>query len=192
MRGLVNIGCLLILVLGLCALFAGYPLIAAYSSRTQSSLGAYNLGGINATGQIGALVHDIQMIDPDTPEEALTWTSMMDGSEWDLVFSDEFNQEGRTFWPGDDPFWEAPSQHYYSTNNLEWCVLSLLSTGALILTVILRRYDPRHVTTEGGSLKLTLDKIPNRGLNYTGGLISSWNQFCFTGGYIESKQNQRE
>jgi len=26
-----------------------------------------------------------------------------DGEEYELVFSDEFNTDGRTFWPGDDP-----------------------------------------------------------------------------------------
>ena len=38
----------------------------------------------------------------------------------ELVFSDEFNQDGRTFYPGDDPYWEAADMHYWSTNDLEW------------------------------------------------------------------------
>jgi len=32
-----------------------------------------------------------------------------------LVFSDEFNKEGRSFYPGDDPFWEAVDLHYWGT-----------------------------------------------------------------------------
>ena len=32
-----------------------------------------------------------------------------------LVFSDEFNVDGRTFYPGDDPFWEAVDLHYWGT-----------------------------------------------------------------------------
>ena len=44
----------------------------------------------------------------------------MGGEEWDLVFSDEFNTDGRSFYPGDDPFWEAENLHYWATNNLEW------------------------------------------------------------------------
>lgn len=32
-----------------------------------------------------------------------------------LVFSDEFNQDGRTFYPGDDPYWEAVDLHYWGT-----------------------------------------------------------------------------
>lgn len=32
-----------------------------------------------------------------------------------LVFSDEFNEEGRSFYPGDDPYWEAVDLHYWGT-----------------------------------------------------------------------------
>ena len=34
-----------------------------------------------------------------------------------LVFSDEFNVDGRSFYPGDDPFWEAVDLHYWGTVN---------------------------------------------------------------------------
>lgn len=76
-----------------------------------------------------------QLIDPDTPPEAYTHKSLDTGEEWDLVFSDEFNEDGRTFYNGgldnstnaylsrvigDDPFWEAVDLHYWQTNNLEW------------------------------------------------------------------------
>ncbi len=30
-----------------------------------------------------------------------------------LVFSDEFNVDGRSFYPGDDPYWEAEDYHYW-------------------------------------------------------------------------------
>lgn len=53
------------------------------------------------------------LIDPDTPKAMYTKTSLEDGSKLQLVFSDEFNKEGRTFWPGDDPFWEAHDMHYW-------------------------------------------------------------------------------
>lgn len=35
-----------------------------------------------------------------------------DGEEYSLVFSDEFEQDGRSFWPGDDPYWTAIDGHY--------------------------------------------------------------------------------
>ena len=96
----------------------------------------------------------------------MTKTSLHDGSELKLVFSDEFNNDGRTFYPGDDPYWEAVDLHYWQTGNLEW-------------------YDPQAITTKDGSLKITLSKKESHGLNYEGAMMSSWNQFCFTGGYIE-------
>jgi len=53
------------------------------------------------------------LIDVDTPSSAFTVTSFADGAEWQLIFSDEFNTENRTFWPGDDPYWEAADLHYW-------------------------------------------------------------------------------
>jgi hypothetical protein len=65
--------------------------------------------------------------------------------------------------------------------------MSIIRPDALIcLRVLLIRYDPRSITTEGGNLKITLTNSPQKGLNYTGGLMSTWNKFCFRGGYIES------
>lgn len=46
--------------------------------------------------------------------------SWQDGSEMELVFSDEFETEGRSFYPGDDPYWEAVDLHNWATNDLEW------------------------------------------------------------------------
>ena len=78
------------------------------------------------------------LIDVDTPSDAYTITSFYDDStEMQLVFSDEFNTDGRTFYPGDDPYWEAVDMHYWVTNNLEW-------------------YDPAAITTQNGSLVITL------------------------------------
>jgi beta-glucanase (GH16 family) len=84
-----------------------------------------------------------------------------------LVFSDEFNTDGRTFYPGDDPYWEAADLHYWATNNMEW-------------------YDPAGVTTGNGSLLITLSEKQTHGLNYQGGLVTTWNKFCFTGGLLVS------
>jgi beta-glucanase (GH16 family) len=54
------------------------------------------------------------MIDPDTPESAYKHTSF-EGETWDLVFSDEFEKDGRTFFEGDDPFFTAMDIHYWPT-----------------------------------------------------------------------------
>lgn len=49
---------------------------------------------------------DFGLIDQDTPENKYNVIAAT-GEEWDLVFSDEFNEPGRTFYPVDDPYWEA-------------------------------------------------------------------------------------
>ncbi|KAF8070141.1 beta-glucan synthesis-associated protein [Lyophyllum atratum] len=167
-RGMANIGCLFVLGVGLMALFVGYPLISHFTKTELSTQGGFNLGGINGTGQVPSMEGDFGLIDVDTPKNVYTKPAWTKGtSELQLVFSDEFNVDGRSFYPGDDPYWEAVDLHYWATNNLEW-------------------YDPEAVTTANGSLVITLDKKPSHGLDYQGGLISSWNKFCFTGGYIES------
>ncbi|KAI0639472.1 glycoside hydrolase family 16 protein [Trametes polyzona] len=165
-RGLVNIGCLLILASAMMILFAGYPIVSYFMRDEPSTLGGFNLGGINATGQIAEMPGNWGLIDLDTPEEARSKTDWLTGKTWDLIFSDEFNVEGRTFYPGDDPYWEAVDLHYWQTNNLEW-------------------YDPKAIMTRNGSLEIKLTKEENHGMDYTGGMMSTWNKFCFTGGLVE-------
>jgi beta-glucanase (GH16 family) len=166
-RGFTNLGCLFLLLLCLLGLFVGYPVTHYFTKHNQSNLGGFNLGGINATGQVPLMAGNFALIDRDTPQDAYTKASWQDQGEMELVFSDEFNMDGRTFYPGDDPFWEAVDLHYWATNNLEW-------------------YDPEAVTTKEGALTITFSEKRNHDLNYQGGLLSTWNKFCFTGGYIET------
>ena len=107
------------------------------------------------------------LIDVDTPQEAHSKPDYVNGKTWQLVFSDEFNTDGRTFYPGDDPYWEAVDLHYWQTNNMEW-------------------YDPAAITTANGSLVITLSRKETHELNFQGGMLSTWNKFCFTGGMIET------
>ena len=110
-RGWANVSVLVLLMAGLVTLFAGYPIISFYHATPLAILGD-NFGGGNGTGQIPDLPNAPTLIDSDTPKEYYTKTAS-DGSTWNLVFSDEFNQDGRTFWPGDDPYWEAVDLHYW-------------------------------------------------------------------------------
>ncbi|EDO15916.1 hypothetical protein Kpol_480p3 [Vanderwaltozyma polyspora DSM 70294] len=109
------------------------------------------------------------LVDPDTPSTAKTRTAK-DGSSWKLVFSDEFNAEGRTFYDGDDQFWTAPDIHYDATKDLEW-------------------YSPDAVTTKNGTLKLRMDAFKNHDLYYRSGMVQSWNKMCFTQGALEVSAN---
>ncbi|KAF8165555.1 glycoside hydrolase family 16 protein [Crassisporium funariophilum] len=164
-RGLMNLGCLAILCTSLILLFIGYPIIMYARNRGPLDLG-FTGGGINSSGQVPSM-GNFGLIDLATPKEVYTKSSLRDGSQMLLVFSDEFEEDGRSFYAGDDPYWEAEDLHYWATNNLEW-------------------YDPAAVTTSGGSLVITFTEESNHGLDYRGGLLSSWNKFCFTGGYIET------
>ncbi|KIY63440.1 glycoside hydrolase family 16 protein [Cylindrobasidium torrendii FP15055 ss-10] len=161
-RGIMNVGCLFIIAMAVLMLFLGYPLLQYAQSKTGSS-STSNLG-VNASGQVPVL-GNFGLIDEDTPESAYEKTNLRDNSKWTLVFSDEFNTDGRTFYPGEDPYWEAVDMHYWSTNNLEW-------------------YDPSAITTENGSLKISLTDTPTHGMDYKGGMMSTWNKFCFTGGQV--------
>jgi beta-glucanase (GH16 family) len=47
-------------------------------------------------------------------------------------------------------------------------------------------YDPAAITTKNGALEITLSQKETHGLDYQGGMMSSWNKFCFTGGMVEA------
>jgi hypothetical protein len=97
-------------------LLTGFPILTHFLTKPQTTQGGFNLGGINATGQIAEMAGNFGLIDRDTPKDVLTKQSYMDpNDEWTLVFSDEFNTDGRTFYPGDDPYWEAVDLHYWGT-----------------------------------------------------------------------------
>lgn len=58
------------------------------------------------------------LIDPDTPSSAKS-RKAGDGSTQTLVFSDEFNDDGRTFYDGDDAYFQAVDLWYGVTADLE-------------------------------------------------------------------------
>ncbi|WFC99881.1 hypothetical protein MYAM1_002627 [Malassezia yamatoensis] len=167
-RGCMNVSTIVLLLLSVLMLFLGYPvirtvrdqqehrrLVAAGMSESGSSLPMRNSSNIRTT-----------LIDPDTPVEKHNRTRLRDGKPMVLVFSDEFKQEGRSFYPGEDPFWEAVDLHYWQTQNYEW-------------------WDPEAIKTQGGNLVITMSQKPEHNLNFRSGMMSTWNKFCFTGGYIE-------
>ena len=182
-----------------------YPVVSSAIYHAMSKNGGFNLGGINATGQV--MEGRFSLIDKDTPQEVYTKLSPYDGRQLQLVFSDEFNVDGRTFWPGDDPFWEASDLWYWyefelsfrnslsdhvsgrhrTSNGERSGQVSCNSPKGGAETV--PRYDPQQLVTQNGSLVITLEAANpegNHGLSYKGGMITSWNKFCFTGGLIEA------
>lgn len=105
-RGLENVGFVLLLALALLTLFAGYPLLDGFLRPAPSVgfAGAFGMGGVNASGQVPQSVTSrLTLVDPDTPQEAYTKWGVYDSTEpYDLVWSDEFEADGRSFYPGDD------------------------------------------------------------------------------------------
>lgn len=166
LRGFLNVLTLLLLACSLMMLFLGYPvMVNVMDLNGVSTKGGFGLGGTNGSGQIPQL--DIySLIDADTPKSAQKWTSGYDKSPYHLVFSDEFEQEGRTFWPGDDPFWEAVDLWYVGTGDYEW-------------------YHPEAVNTTNGAMIIALEEYQLHNKNFRSGMVQSWNKFCFQGGYIE-------
>ncbi|KAF8222000.1 hypothetical protein L208DRAFT_1324794, partial [Tricholoma matsutake] len=77
-----------------------------------------------------------------------------------LVFPDEFNTPGRTFYPDDDPYWEAVED-------------STTTTQAGLTPGSTAPFQPSD----------------NHNQSYHSGMLQSWNKFCFTSGYIEMDVN---
>ncbi|KAG6901397.1 hypothetical protein C0995_012521 [Termitomyces sp. Mi166 len=135
LRGLINIAALVLLLSALLCLFVMYPVYRHYHDNGRNALIVGNTR-INSTGQASSVDFDprsqipilpsLVVIDPSTPREALTRRSK-DGVLYRLVFSDEFNTEGRTFYKDDDPFWEA------TDNQLHDYKLATTQDGYLVL-----------------------------------------------------------
>ena len=161
-RGWANVLALVVLGCGMLTLFGAYPIIVALTRNPRDKAG---FNSVNGTGQINKLPNFPSVVDDATPTDAMTRVGA-DGKSYHIVFSDEFERDGRTFYPGDDPYWEAVDLHYWPTDDVEW-------------------YDPGQITTEGGKLVITMERKSSHNLNFVSGMLQGWNKFCFTTGYVE-------
>ncbi|KAK9762687.1 hypothetical protein K7432_011341 [Basidiobolus ranarum] len=144
---------LVVVVIGLLCLFILYPILDDNKPTNPSGLSIHHIRRPSV------------WIDSDTPEE---WRSLnFSNTNFDLVFSDEFNQDGRSFGPGEDKAWEAV--------NLPSRLPDLTS------------YNSDAITTQGGSLVITLTADQDNSQTYSSGMLQSWNKFCFTGGFIQAR-----
>jgi beta-glucanase (GH16 family) len=168
---------LILMLVGLSFVFFGLPILSALGVIDYNSIYQTPLDQMShyPDPEPWAVVNDrkyplIQnirrgLIDADTPKSAMTKKGQF-GDEYELVFSDEFNDNNRTFYEGDDPYFFAPDIWYGATKDLEW-------------------YDPDAVTTWDGTLELRLDKFVNHGVQFRSGMLNSWNHLCFKGGIFE-------
>eukprot|EP00566_Odontella_aurita_P007245 CAMPEP_0113567588 /NCGR_PEP_ID=MMETSP0015_2-20120614/23356_1 /TAXON_ID=2838 /ORGANISM="Odontella" /LENGTH=717 /DNA_ID=CAMNT_0000469993 /DNA_START=237 /DNA_END=2390 /DNA_ORIENTATION=+ /assembly_acc=CAM_ASM_000160 len=129
---------------------------------------------------------DAAWIDPDTPEEARTTKSLVDGTTYKLIMSDEFNVPNRSFVDGHDPMWTSldkpdddyaasggGSLHFYNSTMVTTDEDGMLRISSKIGKTEWNRYDAvdrewKHETK-----------------HYKSGMVQSWDKFCFTGGIVE-------
>lgn len=129
-------------------------------------------------------------IDEDTPAEGRQTRPLglpgppeyAEIDTYDLVFSDEFNVDGRDFSDGSDPKWTALNKNDYTNGALHY-------------------YTPKNVHTRNGDLIIQskAEKTKFVGVNdtslekaifektFTSAMLQTWNKFCFTGGIIEAE-----
>ncbi|RDW90445.1 SKN1/KRE6 family beta-glucan synthesis-associated protein [Aspergillus mulundensis] len=183
-RGMINVGGLVLLTIGFLVLFVGYPVVMALKGFEKTKSGC--TPGDTLCLDVGdrPLLSNIRrgLIDPDTPESAHSKMSA-DGKEWKLVFSDEFNTPGRTFYDGDDPYYQAVDIWYGVTEDLEVGQTCTLPSGP---NRVNQWYDPDSVTTRDGVLEIRFDAFPNHEMKYRSGMVQSWNKLCFSGGRLEA------
>ena len=125
-------------------------------------------------------------IDEDTPQSLRTTTSLVDGTTYHLVMSDEFNVPGRTFADGHDPTWTAldksdddysasggGSLHFYNSTTVTTTPDGMLTIRTVIDPTEWTHYD-------------AIEKEYKREKKYfKSGMLQSWDKFCFTGGIFE-------
>lgn len=124
-------------------------------------------------------------IDPDTASSdriIYPYDTSRGDSEYHLVFSDEFNRDGRDFVDGHDPKWTAIHKDDYTNYALQFynSKLARTSNGFLNISTVLEDID--YVVNDP-----SLSKPYTKRKNYQSAMIQGWNKFCFTGGIVEVK-----
>jgi beta-glucanase (GH16 family) len=121
-------------------------------------------------------------IDPDTTSQAESVTSDLDDRKHTLVFSDEFNTDGRTFHDGSDPRWTAIEKDDYTNYALQYYKANLVRTSGGFLNISTIVKDTTFQFEDVLNQKSTKG---TKTKNYQSGMVQGWNKFCFTGGIVE-------
>lgn len=165
-RGVVNVIGFVLVVVGMLMILVGLPAVSRVEQEDEI-LTACQQDPDCVRADVPLLKNvRYSPVDPDTPDTAMTRTDIH-GNAQTLVFSDEFNKDGRTFYEGDDPYFSGVDLWYSGTEDLEW-------------------YDPDAIGTTNGTLNIRFDAFQNHGLNFRSGMLQSWNKLCFKGGYVEA------
>jgi len=122
---------------------------------------------------LAAACEGSEWIDADTPASACT-VAGRGGEQLSLVFSDEFELEGRRFGDGRDSRWTAVETLPYTNKQLNV-------------------YNPHLPVTTNGFLQLPVTRrlrsAPQpawqEGRQFESAMLQTWNKFCYTGGRAE-------
>lgn len=125
------------------------------------------------------------VIDWRTPASA---TSLHDGSELELIMSDEFEDDEPRDWAS-DAVWRVVERPDYAAGALHFYSKEMVSVreGSLRIktTRQLTTFRDYPVDAEGSPLR---DRpVVESKRSYSSGLLESWNKFCFRGGVIEAR-----
>eukprot|EP00302_Diacronema_sp_CCMP2436_P030877 CAMPEP_0179943446 /NCGR_PEP_ID=MMETSP0983-20121128/18306_1 /TAXON_ID=483367 /ORGANISM="non described non described, Strain CCMP 2436" /LENGTH=587 /DNA_ID=CAMNT_0021851119 /DNA_START=186 /DNA_END=1949 /DNA_ORIENTATION=- len=143
--------------------------------------------------------HDSCWVDRDTPA-AESRTYDVDGQPHELIMSDEFEDVGREFSNGLDKRWTALNKSDYTNGSpmryMPEAVTTVLDRGAFVRTSPTNEsidekvwrdyahpYKSLRITTSNITDNARLSKAVNK--TFSGGMLQSWNKFCFTGGIVE-------
>eukprot|EP00586_Coscinodiscus_wailesii_P020269 CAMPEP_0172498338 /NCGR_PEP_ID=MMETSP1066-20121228/112544_1 /TAXON_ID=671091 /ORGANISM="Coscinodiscus wailesii, Strain CCMP2513" /LENGTH=675 /DNA_ID=CAMNT_0013271577 /DNA_START=211 /DNA_END=2238 /DNA_ORIENTATION=+ len=121
-------------------------------------------------------------VDPDTNEKFYSIKALSDGDEreYRLVFSDEFDQDNRTFKDGDDPRWTALDKNDYTNDALHFYSSDNVRTSNGVLNITTNFRDNSYVAfDEDTKEKFVETKY------IQSAMVQGWNKFCFTGGIVE-------
>jgi beta-glucanase (GH16 family) len=121
-------------------------------------------------------------VDPDTPTEFRTTESLHDGDgrKYELVFSDEFEQDGRNFQDGNDPRWTALHKNDYTNAALHYYHSDNAETKDGLLKIKTEKKDNAYRAFDE-----KLKKFYNDKKHIQSAMLQGWNKFCFTGGIVE-------
>eukprot|EP00585_Thalassiosira_rotula_P007367 CAMPEP_0196137412 /NCGR_PEP_ID=MMETSP0910-20130528/5402_1 /TAXON_ID=49265 /ORGANISM="Thalassiosira rotula, Strain GSO102" /LENGTH=639 /DNA_ID=CAMNT_0041397863 /DNA_START=300 /DNA_END=2219 /DNA_ORIENTATION=+ len=123
-----------------------------------------------------------EWVDPDSPVEALTTTAHYaeDTREYELVFSDEFEQDGRSFEDGADPRWTAIDKNDYTNEALHYYRPENIQTTNGVMNISTTLSTNRYKAFDEKKLKYYADAK-----HVQSGMVQGWNKFCITGGIVE-------
>lgn len=121
-------------------------------------------------------------VDPDTQTKFYTTTPLTKGDdrEYKLVFSDEFEVEGRSFKDGEDSRWTALDKNDYTNDALHYYKSENVNTtnGVMNITTNVIKNDYRAYNEKTKKYYLDTKHIQSA-------MVQGWNKFCLTGGIIE-------